>query len=75
MSICGEAYGLAHLFSGLRRQNNGNRGTNKTRYKSVLSPRCPGGRLRRGTAPVAKSFIREHDHKLGKRKAQLKAVE
>jgi len=33
-----------------------------------------GGRWRREIAPVVKSFIREHDHKLGKRKARLKAV-
>ncbi|MEQ9334957.1 polyhydroxyalkanoate depolymerase [Thalassobaculum sp.] len=33
-----------------------------------------GGRWRREIAPVVKDFIREHDHRLGKRKARLKAV-
>lgn len=33
-----------------------------------------GGRWRREIAPVVKSFIREHDHRVGKRKARLKAV-
>lgn len=33
-----------------------------------------GGRWRREIAPVVKGFIREHDHKLGKRKSRLKAV-
>ncbi|EDP61834.1 hypothetical protein BAL199_23617 [alpha proteobacterium BAL199] len=33
-----------------------------------------GGRWRRQIAPVVKDFIREHDHRLGKRKPKLKAV-
>ena len=33
-----------------------------------------GGRWRRQIAPVVKDFIREHDHRLGKRKTKLTAV-
>ncbi len=33
-----------------------------------------GGRWRREIAPVVKAFIREHDHRLGKRKTRLQAV-